>query len=214
MPSNLTAQQALDAGAIRQPADAPNAKQPGQKCLTCTKYDSSCYGSEVRDGKCNRCRGLLDGEQPDEHGRGKQGRKRTCVWLDPARGIQTYEEAQQKLNMLRNTKNTAEARAERAEAEVSCDNVAELPVNSPELNLVGRVVHGLIQSEHYVPQDSETNYRTMFEALDVMAATEPGPALRRVYDILSTMQGRGDRFEKVEMFSLLHGAHAWAKLSQ
>ena len=95
-------------GSIKQPNDGPNTKAPGKKCLTCISQGSSCHGTEVKDGKCDTCRGKAkSGAQT--------ARTRDCKWQVPASGVYTYKKHQEVFTGRTIPENTAAARQEGAE---------------------------------------------------------------------------------------------------
>ncbi|KAJ9658675.1 hypothetical protein H2198_003553 [Neophaeococcomyces mojaviensis] len=90
-----TAQGFLDKGAIEIP---PNGIKPdGKRCLTCIRYVRRCKGSSVVDGRCETCRGI-------------DGRPRNCFWLQPNKGIHTYDDAQKTKGTKKLDYNASKAR--------------------------------------------------------------------------------------------------------
>ena len=106
-----TPQEFLDRGAIPRPADGPNAKRDGEKCLTCIHHGGSCHGTQVLGGRCDYCRGL--GAPPKAGEERKAGNKRTCYWLDRPNNVYTYKGAQQATDGRTLPVNTKAAKAER-----------------------------------------------------------------------------------------------------
>lgn len=102
----------LEKGAIPFPGNGTNVKLPNREesCLSCIKYIRPC-GSGVEDGKCDVCRGIVDGN------------RRVCRWLEPEKNVWTYP-AHQRANQgtgkgIINYWNTREGRAEKAQLQAA-----------------------------------------------------------------------------------------------
>lgn len=97
----------FEKGAIPFPGNGDNVKLPDREesCLSCIKYIRPC-GSSVKGGKCDVCRGAVDGNV------------RVCRWLEPNTNVWTYP-AHQRANKgtnkgIVNYWNTREGRAVKA----------------------------------------------------------------------------------------------------
>lgn len=93
----------LSKGAIEFPGNGDNVKLDNRResCLSCIKYIRPC-GSSVIGGKCNVCRGDVDGNV------------RVCRWLEPNKNVWTYPAHQHANKSTRIYWNTREGRAKKA----------------------------------------------------------------------------------------------------
>ena len=94
----------LAIGAVPQPPDGDNVIANGreEQCLTCIKQERTCFGTSVKDGKCENCRRM----------RGRSA-SRACAWIDLSNDIWTYPEAQGPAGGRRLPKNTRSEIAKR-----------------------------------------------------------------------------------------------------
>lgn len=191
---------------IPKPEDGLNVKQDlEESCLTCIKFSKLCHGTEVKEGKCQHCRGQS----------GQDKTTRSCVWLDPSNNIWNYYAAHQVAGGRQNIYNTkagiAARRRTRNEAATTpappamVTELAEWPAAMPLLREVASEVDA--ESE----EDDMARLLAIFNGVasrnfllgDIDGLDERTPSITAQQVILRTLQrmkaaGTGLSVEDVE----------------
>lgn len=78
----------IEAGARMQPSNGPDVKRGDgrERCMTCIRYEKTCFGTSVSESKCEQCR-----RNPDVAG----SKDRRCIWMDDKKNIWNYKDGQE-----------------------------------------------------------------------------------------------------------------------